>query len=171
MQEQAELKKTELIRVASIVLKHDEGDGLPGRSGKPYRDTNGYWTIGHGHYIGTTLEALYLSPAVMSLMLIEDIESHLPEAIKIVGEHVFSSLTTARKVALLSMVYTLGRNKFLQFAPTIDAIKAGRWDEVSSRILKSKWATDVDPKKRDNEGRDDRIAYMFRTGELHPDYC
>lgn len=158
------------IDAARIVLTKDEGTGVIGRPGKPYRDSAGYWTIGIGHFIGLTLTEIELSQRVMDEMLMEDIERHLKDARMVIGEEVFDMLPVARQVAILSLVFTLGRNKFLQFNKTIRAIKEGAWEDAATQVLKSKWAQDVDPKQRVNEGRDDRIAYMLRNGELHPAY-
>lgn len=153
---------------ASAVFTLDEGTGPPG--GRPYKDTKGYWTIGIGHFIGERLEDLKLSPEMIEHLFTEDLATAIREARFVVGNTFFDNLSIPRQIALVSMLFTLGRNKFLKFEQTIDAMKEHNWEEVANRILASKWARDVDPKQRHNEGRDDRIAYMFKTGEFHPQY-
>ena len=103
-------------------------------------------------------------------MFKEDLAVSVREAKLVVGSVFFDSLSLARQIALTSMLYTLGRNKFLKFEETIEAMKREDWDEVAHRVLSAKWARDVDPKQRPGIGRDDRIALMFKTGEFHPEY-
>lgn len=153
------------FEAARKVFSFDEGERE-----KPYKDSKGYWTIGIGHLIGSNLTELKLSKEVIDLMFQEDLAIAIADARIVVGNSFFDSLLPARQMALISMLYTLGRNKFLMFDETIEAMKEYNWDKVASNILKSKWASDVDPRKRVGVGRDDRIAYMFKTGEFHEDY-
>lgn len=156
--------------LASKVFQYDEGDGLPDSPGKPYRDTNGYWTIGRGHLIGIALADLQLPPTAIEALFREDLSIAIGHAQFIVGNKFYESLTPARKLALVTMTFTLGKTKFLKFKETLAAIKKEDWNEAANQILNSKWAHDVDPKNRKDEGRDDRIAYMLKTGEFHPAY-
>jgi len=160
----------EFYDAALRVFELDEGSGQPGKDGIPYKDTKGYWTIGRGHLIGESLTDLKLSSRMIEELFKEDLGTAIREARLVVGSLFFDGLTPARQVALVSMLYTLGRNKFLRFEETIDAIKRNDWQEVGRRVLASKWASDVDPKKRLGIGRDDRVAYMFVTGDFHPYY-
>lgn len=153
------------FEAAAKVFTLDEG-----KKDKPYKDSKGLWTIGIGHLIGNSLTELRLSRQVIELIFQEDLAIAISDARFVVGEAFFEALLPARKIALISMLYTLGRHKFLMFDETIEAIKEYNWDKVASNILKAKWASDVDPKKRPGIGRDDRIAYMFKTGEFHEDY-
>lgn len=160
----------EFYTAITKVLDLDEGIGPPGKEGVPYKDTKGYWTIGRGHLIGESLTDLRLSRNIVEELFKEDLAIAIREARLVVGSLFFDSMTPARQAALISMLYTLGRNKFLRFEETIDAIKRNDWQEVGRRVLASKWASDVDPKKRLGIGRDDRVAHMFTTGEFHPYY-
>lgn len=150
---------------ASKVFKLDEGN-----SNYPYKDSKGYWTIGRGRLIGKNLTELKISDHIIEELFKEDLATAVREARLVVGDRFFNSLPQARQLALVSMLYTLGQNKFLKFEETIDAMKRNDWEEVSRRILAAKWARDVDPYQRPGVGRDDRIAYMFKTGEFHPEY-
>ena len=152
------------------VFDLDEGLGAPGKEGIPYKDTKGYWTIGRGHLIGESLTDLKLSRHIIDELFKEDLAVAIREARLVVGSLLFDGLEPARQAALISMLYTLGRNKFLRFEETIDAIKRNDWQEVGRRVLASKWASDVDPRRRVGAGRDDRVAYMFTTGKFHPYY-
>ena len=160
----------EFLTAATKVFQLDEGDGEPGRLGHPYRDSKGLWTIGRGHLIGEHLADLKLSSRIVEELFKEDLLVAVREAKLVVGSVFFESLSLPRQLALTTMLFTLGQNKFLKFEETIEAMKREDWQEVAHRILSAKWARDVDPKQRPGEGRDDRIAYMFSTGEFHPDY-
>jgi len=160
----------EFYDAVARVFDVDEGTGVPGKEGIPYKDTKGYWTIGRGHLIGESLTDLKLSRHIVEELFKEDLAIAIRESRLVVGSLFFDSLAPARQVALISMLYTLGRNKFLRFEETIDAIKRNDWQEVGRRVLASKWARDVDPRQRVGVGRDDRVAHMFITGEFHPYY-
>lgn len=150
---------------ASKIFKHDESD-----RNYPYKDSKGYWTIGRGRLIGEELTELKISDHIIEELFKEDLATAIREARFVLGNSFFDSLNQPRQLAVVSMLYTLGQNKFLKFEETIDAMKQNDWDEVARRILAAKWSRDVDPKQRPGVGRDDRIAYMFRTGQFHPDY-
>ena len=153
------------LEMARAIFTVDEG-----KTNRAYRDTKGNWTIGIGHLIGSEIGQLKLSDHVVNEIFLEDFADALKDAEFVVGPRIFDSLTDARKIALVSMCFTLGREKFLKFDETIEAIKNYDWKTVHDNILASKWARDVDPKSRPGEGRDDRIAQMFLTGEFHLDY-
>lgn len=164
------MSKLDFFSAAETIFRMDEGDGAAGKPGQPYRDSNGHWTIGIGHYIGDNLADLRLSPNVMRELFIEDLAKHIREARLVVGSQFFDKLVPARQMALVIMLFTLGKNRFLKFDETIEAILKEDWQSVHDHILATKWARDVDPKQRINEGRDDRVALMFLTGQFHPYY-
>lgn len=149
--------------LARNVLTMDEGLRY-----SPYKDTKGNWTIGVGHYIGLNLEDLKLSWAVIQLMLKEQIEKALEDCYMVFGD-AFDSYATPRQMALLSMMFNLGRPKFEQFHQMIAAVKDNDWTGAALEATRSKWAHDVNPGD-DPAGRDSRVAYMLTTGRLHPYY-
>jgi lysozyme len=146
---------------AITVLKLDEGV----RS-QPYRDSKGLWTVGVGRLIGAQITDLKLSENEIDYFLINDIEKHWKEAVDIFGAQFLSEITPARQIAILSMLFTLGKSKFLKFENTISAIKSRDWERAAQGILKSKWARDVDPRQQNNAGRDNRVADMLRSGQF-----
>lgn len=152
----------DLIQQVFIV---DEGLRL-----SPYKDSKGLWTIGIGHLIGADFSKFKISERVARTMLWEDVNAALSDAQSIFGLEFYAGLEPARQIAILILCFTLGREKLLAFTSTIPAIQAKNWDLVSELLLKTKWAHDVDPQLRSGVGRDDRVAYMFRTGELHEQY-
>jgi len=136
----------------------------------PYRDSKRLWTIGVGRLIGDNLTDLKLSFPIVMQMLQEDIEKHYKEACMIFGREWLEAQLVGRQLAILTLVFTLGRTRLSAFHQTVPAIRRGQWDEAAELLKLTKWASDVDPLHREGEGRDDRICYMLRTGEIHADY-
>ena len=136
----------------------------------PYKDTKGFWTIGIGHLIGQHLEHLDLPPEAVTALFQQDVKKHWRDMENIFGEKFVAKLEPARQIALFSLVYTLGARKLKLFHQTVPAIRAKDWRRVHDLLIKTKWAKDIDPKQRKGAGRDDRICYMFLTGDFHPDY-
>lgn len=155
----------DLLNAIWPIMLADEGLRL-----KPYRDTKGLWTIGIGHLIGASIEDLELSRDVVNQIFLEDMGYHWKETCEIFGEQWLRSQALARQVALLSLVFNLGRTKLSKFIHTLPAIKEGRWNDAADLLLSTKWARDVDPKQREGEGRDDRIANMLREGTFDAYY-
>lgn len=147
------------------VLRMDEGV-----HNKPYKDTKNLWTWGVGRLIGATLDNIHISDTIVDIMLEEDIKTAVADACVIIGEDNWNKLGEARQVALISLLFTLGRTKFNKFRNTIDAIKKEDWNRASEGVLDSKWAIDVDPKQRAGVGRDDRVAYMLKLNKFPKDY-
>lgn len=145
-----------------------------GKKHQPYKDSRGFWTIGVGHFIGKNLESLELSERIVMMMLEEDIAKATNIVIRIFGLSTWDSWGAARRDAVTCLVFSMGegdeRRGFLSFRNTIRAIREGKWEEAASNLLDSKWAKDVDPKQREGKGRDDRLAYMLRTGCYHEEY-
>jgi GH24 family phage-related lysozyme (muramidase) len=148
-----------------IVLIRDEGLYL-----EPYLDHLGNWTIAVGYLIGTNLRDFRISRDTAIFMLHERRQVAINDLIEIFGEDRFVSWSEARRVALVSMMYTLGINRFKGFHHMIFAIIAENWAEVAYQALDSKWRTDVDPKDIPGIGRDDRIAFMLKEGVYHAEY-
>lgn len=153
------------LSIAKSVLTTDEGIKL-----SPYKDIYGNFTIGVGRLIGRRLEDFKLTPTEAMFLLTSDIEKHWKYAVEIFGEDFLCELEDARKVAILSMLFTLGKSGFLQFKNAIAAIKEKDWNRAAAEIKDSKWSHDVDKYQRDGVGRDDRIASMFVTGKVHGEY-
>lgn len=130
-------------------LKRDEGV-VP----HAYQDSLGYWTIGVGHLIDQR-KGGRLPDFVIDVLLEHDIEHH--------GKELFSALPwvkdldTVRQGALINMTFNLGIKGLLGFAQTLAAIKERRFYDAATRMLQSKWATQVGP-------RATRLAKQIETG-------
>lgn len=136
----------------------------------PYKDTKNYWTIGVGHFIGHDLKRLKLCDDAIRAQLQHDMKSHWQIAVDIFGDEYLQALPVGRQCAIMALCFNLG-SKFKTWTNTIALIKDGQWARVADLLLAYKWAKDVDPRQRKGQGRDDRVSYMFRTGELHPEYA
>lgn len=154
----------EFFEKADKVFTLDEGNKQT-----PYKDTKGFWTIGKGHLIGERLEDFKLSKKIVNELFKEDLARAIAGARLVFGVEFFDTLDDVRKIAILTLLYTLGYRKLLQFKETVPAIMNKDWKKVHDLLLSTKWAKDVDPQQRKNQGRDDRIAQMFLTGKF-PEY-
>jgi lysozyme len=129
------------------LLKRDEGVRL-----FPYRDTVGKWTIGAGR----NLSDVGLSMDEVEYLLANDIRRTEADARKYEW---FDALDDARKNVVLSMIFNLGPKGFAGFKNTIASIARGDYEDAASRMLQSKWASQVG-------NRALRLAAAMRTGVL-----
>ena len=114
------------------MLKKHEGLML-----KPYRCTAGKLTIGYGRNIKdngiTEEEAL--------IMLIADTITAEQELCEIFKD--YDLFSDNRKIALIDMIFNLGKPRFLLFDKTIGLIKSGDWESAAGEALDSRWADQV----------------------------
>ena len=113
--------------IAQLVI--DEGF-----KSKPYRDTVGVWTFGHGLTYITEEESLL----VMRHRLQNE---YLPALLRLfIG---FEVLNDNRKSVLLNMMYNLGASRLARFVKLRNAISTGNYEQASREMLDSKWAAQV----------------------------
>lgn len=115
-------------------LKHDEG-----YRNKLYKCTANKWTIG----IGYNIEDRGLPDSIIMELAYMVVMECYKDLTDIFTPEYFNSLPEAKQVALINMMYNLGKPTFLQFKRTIKAIKEGRWKDVEKFALESKWAKQV----------------------------
>ena len=118
---------------------------------KPYRDTVGKLTIG----IGRNLDDKGITRDEALFMLRTDIAECLADLKTFPW---FKGLNEVRQRVVLDMRFNLGPKGFRGFVGTLAAIEAGDYAGAATRMLASKWATQV-------KGRADTLADMMRTGE------
>ena len=135
------------IQIARAQLKIDEGLRL-----KPYKDTEGNWTIGYGRNLSEGI-----SIALAEQMLSEDLIVAHSDARMVVGQVHFDAATPKRQAALINMAFNLGRTRLLKFRSMIELIRQGRWEAASNAALASIWASQVGT-------RATRIAGALRDG-------
>jgi len=126
-------------------LKRDEG-----YRSKPYKDTTGHLTIGYGRNLEKGL-----TKKTAEYLLCEDIQEAVDETIILFGEKRFSSWESHQKVAVVNMMFNLGRPKLSKFHSTIKAIKRGDWNKAAEHARNSLWAEQV-------KGRAIRVTNKMR---------
>lgn len=141
---------------------------------RAYLDHLGNWTIGVGRLIGKDLKELKVSQWIAIAMLQEDIGTAVRSAVTIFGKDRYNNWANPRRDAILSLLFNMGEGNgkrgFTSFKKAIQAIKEEKWDVAAIELKDSNWAHQVDPRDRPDVGRDDRIAYMLRTGQYHEEY-
>ena len=124
------------------------------------------WTIGYGHTGPEVHEGLAWTPAEAETALISDIaracerlDAHAPW---------WRDLADARQDVLANLCFNMGwlnaagTHGLGTFQRTLDAIRAGRWQEAHDRLLASAWAREVG-------GRAVRLARQLMTGARAPE--
>lgn len=129
-------------------LKKDEGLRL-----NAYKDTVGVWTIGYGraHVASNTV----WNEGMAEAALIEDAKKHNAELYAALPW--VKTLDPVRRRVLENMSFNLGINRLLGFKNTLEAVRAGRYNQAASGMLSSLWAKQV-------KGRAVRLAQEMLTG-------
>lgn len=135
------------------MLKRHEGTG-PMRSGNfmPYKDSEGYLTIGYGINIEHTGLRPHEADYLLASRLAEakrELHSTLPWT---------KDIDHTRQSALIDMVYNLGIVRFLGFKKAIAHMERKMWNEAAHEMLDSKWAGQVGYRAAE-------LAEMIRTGD------
>ncbi len=133
-------------------LIRDEGCRLDA-----YRDSEGHWTIGVGHYIDDKSVAI---PRMTRITMEEArvlLSLDIDIAVATYHQFVTADLDEVRMRALVNMTFNLGP-RIGQFKNTLAAINTGDWEKAYDGMLASKWATQV-------KGRAIRLAVMIQTGK------
>ena len=135
---------------------------------KPYKDSQGFWTIGYGHNLQgrafdshenevlfpryKTLSApitaeqcvqywqqIPISQANAEFLLEQDILIAKHSALKIYKKQ-WEKFKDIQKVAILDLIFNLGEFKYKQFKRHIKATKELDWEKSAAEILNSKAA-------------------------------
>ncbi len=127
-----------------------------GFSAYPYKDSEGYWTIGHGILIDKkkgqglsreeSREIMQMRLDVLYLRLSSD-----------PAWGWFDQLSPLRKEALIRMAYNLGMSGLKKFKRMIKALQEEKYSLAAEEALDSKWAKQVG-------NRATRIANNIRRG-------
>lgn len=127
-----------------------------------YKDTNGYYTIGIGHLLGTFPRMTTITLSEVYALYRSDVDT----ALAIVKQLfiTFDSLDDVRQRALVNMVFNRGSRRMSTSTTITPAIKiasqsnnAEDWKKVKLAINKSEWASQVGV-------RASRLANMLETG-------
>lgn len=128
-------------------LKQEEGLRL-----SPYRDSEGYLTIGYGH----CLDKKPISQRAAEVIFDDDVA----DAEASVGARLSWArhLDPPRWAVLVGMAYQMGIGGLLDFTKALAAIERSEWDEAAREMLDSRWARQTPERAR-------RLAEQVRTGE------
>ena len=102
---------------------------------KPY-EINGVLHIGYGR----NLETNGISESEARFLLINDIQKAILNLTDFFGLSFFSNLPEQVRIVLVSMVYNLGFNGFLEFKKFIEAIKNENYEKAIFELKNSKRA-------------------------------
>lgn len=134
------------IEAKNLIREH-EGLRL-----RPYKDTEGYVTIGYGRCLDKKPlkleEAEYLFNNDFNDALLE-VKTNIP---------FFENLNYARQIVLIDMCFNLGIKGLLGFKNTLRYVGEGNYEQAAKNMLKSKWAKQV-------KGRAVKLSKMMETGE------
>ena len=101
---------------------------------KPYKDIQGVLTIGYGR----NLESRGINLTEAEFMLNRDVNDAVADLIEIFPN--FFSMSENLRIVLVSMMFNLGKSKFLTFEKFIDAVKKGNKQAMIYELLNSKRA-------------------------------
>ena len=128
-------------KVAKFVAKEE------GFESKPYEDTLGVLTFGHGLTYITKEESLYIMKSRLSAL-----DAKLETKYKWYGE-----LTDRRKLVIMSMCYQLGLSGFSKFKKTIKLIREDKFKEAGDEMRVSR-------AYKQTKNRWDRQIAIFKKG-------
>jgi lysozyme len=136
---------TEHERLVAQLIDH-EGLRL-----RPYVDTVGKLTIG----VGRNLTDKGLSKPEALHLLENDIHECIAD---LASAPWLERLDAVRQRAMLDLRFNLGPTRFRLFKQMLRALDDLRYGDAADALLASKWATQVQPARRD------RLVRMLRTG-------
>ena len=122
------------LKEISFLIKINEGF----RS-QPYRCTAGKLTIGYGR----NLDDNGITKVEAEVLLHNDIKLTVTDLEDIFGSREFTQLPVNIQIALVDMMFNLGKTRFLGFKKMILAIRQGYFKIASREALDSKWASQV----------------------------
>ena len=119
------------MNIKELLIKH-EGLRL-----KPYKDSVGKLTIG----VGRNLDDVGISKIEAMYMLQHDIQRSENELREIFLK--YDELPENVKIALIDMIFNLGKPRFLKFKKMIQAIKDKDFKKAAEEAKNSKWCKQV----------------------------
>ena len=132
---------------------------------KPYKDENGFMTVGWGHNISSNglPQAIrenvkkygYITLDEGNQLLETDIQIAVDACKKLYSK--FDLFSLNRQDALIDFVFNVGIGKAKQFKETNKFINNGQWAEASREIKNSVWYTQVGDRAKE-------ISMMLYTG-------
>jgi lysozyme len=130
-------------------LMRDEGLRL-----SPYRDSEGFLTIGVGHLIQRGERFTTLTKAEALALLDEDIEIAIRRLNNIFAQ--WRDLDDVRQRAFINLAFNLGY-RLADFRRFLHAAKSGDWEKAADHLMQSRWYKQV-------RLRGPRVVHAIRTG-------
>jgi lysozyme len=118
-----------------------------GRKLVPYKDSRGFWTVGIGHFIGTTLinseftMGKPISAVLCEYLFKEDVKEALYGLDKLVPW--WRTLSPVRQRVLANMCFNMGPRVLATFGATLDLIEQGSYRTAATHMLNSRWHQQV----------------------------
>ena len=129
------------MNTEEMIIRHE------GFKSKPYKDTQGVWTIGHGLTYIREEESKYI------------VKIRISELRRKLKRHTwFNELNYDRKSVIISMAYQLGVNGLMKFKKTIKFLTLKDFENASIEMLDSKWALQT-------PNRAAELANIIRSGK------
>ena len=98
----------------------------------PYKDSEGYWTIGIGHRVKSNIGCI--TEARARVLFLEDITKHTTYVTKD-----YPWATAEVKLVLINMSFQLGRTGLSKFTNTLSSLEAAEYVKASEAMLDSLW--------------------------------
>ena len=121
-----------------------------------YQDSKGIFTIGVGRNVDYKARGPGLRSSEIRIMLLNDIENVKTQLDNEIpwwrGEN------QARQRVLIDLCFNMGIGSLMGFKHTLAVLSQGDYIEAARGLANSKWATDVQPSRRD------RLIEMLRNG-------
>lgn len=139
---------------ASIMAMIKEHEGY---KTKPYKDSRGFWTVGVGHLIGTTLPPEMNREFTMEevdQLFAKDYAEHKQAAMQIPG---FEKLNPSGKGAVIDLTFNMGPAWYKKFPGAAAALAKGDMETFANEMQNSAWYTQVGR-------RGPKIVAMLRGG-------
>jgi GH24 family phage-related lysozyme (muramidase) len=131
----------------------------------PYRDSEGYWTIGYGHLIDSrkggflpswVRPAFPITAQEADELLKRDVLEHLEDLHDLIDTSKFGAV---REAVFGSMIFQMGATNLKSFVNTLRAARVGDWLVVASGIRNSEWY-------RQTPRRAERMAKAIESGNV-----
>jgi lysozyme len=121
-----------------------------GRRFKPYKDSEGIWTVGYGRNI----DAVPFSHDEIDLMFANDLRRARDGAETF---FVYSQLNSVRRDVLVEMIFQMGIQGVSRFKRFLAAALQDNWSEAAKEMLDSRWY-------RQTPGRAKELSEIFEKG-------
>jgi lysozyme len=119
---------------------------------RPYKDTKGKLTIGYGRNLADN----GVSREEAEIMLRHDVATAMNDARDIFPD--FEEYAAPRQVVLVSMLFNMGRPRFMGFENLIAAVQARDWSRAAMEMVRSRWFEQVGIRARE-------LTEMMETGK------